>query len=144
METSSREIAPEYLVKGKSYIIKVLSPNPPTQYNAYTCYKWIGTFDENDEINYGNHANPDLYIRSRFNDVSCLETGYVNYIHTDHHQRSFMNMVPLNPRRYAFYEKIDAAMAAGGGSKRRRRYSIKNKKKRQKKRRNTKSKKYRK
>jgi hypothetical protein len=141
---SLREIAPENLVKDKRYIIEDLYPNPPTQYNANTCYTWTGTFDENNEINYGNHANPELYIRSKFNDVSCLETGYVNYENTALRTKTFLNMVPLNPRRYAFYEKIDPAMAAGGGRKRTRRYSIKNKKKRQKKKRNTKSKKYRK
>ena len=145
MESSLQEIAPEDLVKGKSYIIKDLSPPPPrTQYNANTCYEWTGTFDENFEFNYGNPANPELYINSQFINVSCLGDGYVNYIDDEHQTKTFLNMVPLNHRRNAFYEKKHAAMGSGGGRKRRRRYSIKNKKKRQKKRRNTKSKKYRK
>ena len=145
MESSLREIAPEDLVKGKSYIIKDLSPPPPrTQYNANTCYEWIGTFDENFEFNHGNPANPQLYINSQFINVSCLGDGYVNYIDDEHQTKTFLNMVPLNHRRNAFYEKKHAGVGAGGGRKRRRRYSIKNKKKRQKKRRNTKSKKYRK
>ena len=145
MESSLQEIAPEDLVKGKSYIIKDLSPPPPrTQYNANTCYEWTGTFDENFEFNYGNPANPELYINSQFINVSCLGDGYVNYIDDEHQTKTFLNMVPLNSRRNAFYEKKDAAVGSGGGRKRRRRYSIKNKKKRQKKRRNTKSKKYRK
>ena len=145
MESSLLEIAPEDLVKGKSYIIKDLSPPPPrTQYNANTCYKeWFGTFDDF-EFYHGNPANPQLYIISQFINVSCRGDGYVNYIDDEHQTKTFLNMVPLNPRRYAFYEKIDAAVGFGGGRKRRHHYSRKNKKKRQKKRRNTKSKKYRK